>query len=75
MTKRLSGIDEVGKLEFVSLAERREFLSTMSEISVDAIKKPIAKIYETKRIKQVKLYVYDTSNWKYSLYLTCDLVK
>lgn len=75
MTKRLSGIDEVGKLEFVNLADRREFLSTMSEISVDAIKKPIAKIYETKRIKQVKLYVYDTSNWKYSLYLTCDLVK
>lgn len=75
MTKRLSGIDEVGKLEFVSMDDRREFLSTMSEISVDAIKKPIAKIYETKRIKQVKLYVYDTSNWKYSLYLTCDLVK
>lgn len=75
MTKRLSGIDEVGRLEFVSGADRREFLLTMSEISVDAIKKPIAKIYETKHIKQVKLYVYDTSNWKYSLYLTCDLVK
>lgn len=75
MTRRLKGIEDVGALNFVDSDDRKAFLMAMSSISVDAIKKPIAKIYETKRIKQVKLYVYDTSNWKYSLYLTCDLVK
>ena len=75
MTRRLKGIEDVGALNFVDNDDRKAFLMAMSSISVDAIKPPIAKIYETKRIKEVRLYVYDTSNWKYSLFLSCDLVK
>ena len=75
MTRRLNGIKEVGTLQFVNKEDRKNFLMTMSSVGIDALKPPIAKIYETKRIKEVRLYVYDTSNWKYCLYLSCDLVK
>ena len=75
MTRRLKGIEDVGALNFVDSDDRKAFLTAMSSMSVDAIKPPIANIYETKRIKEVRLYVYDTSNWKYSLFLSCDLVK
>lgn len=75
MTKRLKGTSEVALLQFVDEDDKKACLAAISSLSVDAIKQPVAKIYETKNIKQLRLYVYDTSNWKYSLFLTCDLVK
>lgn len=75
MTKRIGSIEEVAKLNFANSDDKKAILGAMSSISVDAIKKPIAKLYETKNIKQVRLYVYDVTCWKYILFLTCDLVK
>lgn len=75
MTKRLTTTREITELEFVNAEDKKALLDALSVESIDAIKRPVVKVFETKNVKQVRLYLYDTSNWKYSLYMICDLVK
>lgn len=75
MTRRIESVDEVAKLNFVNEDDKWEVVGAMIRLSANSLKPPVAKIYETRNIKQLRLYVYDSYSWKYNLFLYCDLAR
>lgn len=75
MTRRIESVDEVVKLDFVNEDDKKAVVGAMIQLSADNPKPPVAKMFETRNIKQLRLYVYDSYNWKYNLFLSCDLKK
>lgn len=73
MIKKIDGIDEVAKLDFVDESDKIALVGAMNVFMNNIMKPPIAKLYQTRNVKQVRLYVYDSTNWKYNLFLACDL--
>lgn len=75
MTRKIEEVSEIKELNFVNEKEKEEVIGAIIVLSEGAVKSPIVKIFETKNIKQLRLYVYDSFSWKYNLFLTYDLVK
>lgn len=75
MTRRIESVEEVAKLDFVNEDDKKAVVGAMIQLSANNPKPLVAKIYETRNIKQLRLYVYDSYSWKYSLFLQCDLVR
>lgn len=75
MTRRIESVEEVAKLDFVNEDDKKAVVGAMIQLSANNPKSPVAKIYETRNIKQLRIYVYDSYSWKYSLFLQCDLVR
>lgn len=75
MTRRIESVEKVAKLDFVNEDDKKAVVDAMIQLSANNPKPPVAKIYETRNIKQLRIYVYDSYSWKYSLFLQCDLVR
>ena len=75
MIRRIESVEEVAKLDFVNEEDKIAIVGAMIHLSAGSPKPPVAKVYETRNIKQLRLYVYDGYSWKYNLFLSCDLVR
>ena len=66
---------ELKRLNFKSLHDRDMFFRELEHLKNVNTKEPIARIYETKNICEIRLYAYDTMRWRYLVHYVAELVR
>lgn len=74
MLKRINVDDNSSNIFFVNSEDKARYLSDLNEIRETTGKEAVVKLYVTKNVREVRVYAYDNTAWKFVLFSRYDLL-